>query len=80
MPKRKEFKLQKSGVFADLNHYVFWPPFLLLLAANVLNFVAPDQVVDGQTVPAMFSRTMDGAIDWILGHFGWLFSLCASKS
>jgi choline-glycine betaine transporter len=77
MPNRHQFKPQKSGVFADLNHYVFWPPFLLLMAAIVLNFVAPDVVDDGQKIPGMFSKTMDGANDWILNQFGWLFSLCA---
>ena len=65
-------------LFADLNHAVFWPPFLLLLAAIVLNFIAPDTVgADGEKVAGAFSKTVNGANDWILGNFGWLFSLCA---
>jgi choline-glycine betaine transporter len=60
-----------------LNHFVFWPPFLLLLAAIGLNFLAPDRQVDGETVRGAFYNTVNGTNDWILGNFGWLFSLCA---
>ncbi|MFK7769337.1 MAG: BCCT family transporter [Mariniblastus sp.] len=66
-----------SGLLSNLNHAVFWPPFLLLLGAIVLNFIAPDQIVDGEKVSGGFSKTVDGANDWILGNFGWVFSLCA---
>lgn len=77
MPVRKEFKPRNPGMFADMNHYVFWPPFLLLLAAIVLNFAAPDKIVDGAKEPGAFSKAVYGANDWILDYFGWLFSLCA---
>ena len=65
-------------LFSDLNHFVFWPPFLLLLAAIVLNFASPDKKDgDGTLVAGQFSKTVKIANDWILGNFGWLFSLCA---
>ncbi len=65
------------GLWESLNHYVFWPPFLLLLTAIVLNFVAPDTVVNDKKVEGVFSKTVNGANDWILDNFGWLFSSCA---
>ncbi len=46
-----------------LNHGVFWPPFLLLIAAVVLNFVAPTR----------FNQFTTGLNDWILANFGWFF-------
>ncbi|MFT5302909.1 MAG: glycine betaine transporter [Mariniblastus sp.] len=64
------------GLWDSLNHWVFWPPFLLLLAAIVLNFVAPDEYVDGVNVGRFFT-VVNGANNWILDHFGWLFALCA---
>jgi choline-glycine betaine transporter len=51
----------------DLNHVVFWPPFLLLLAVVVLNFTSQEK----------FSELTNGARDWILVNFGWLFTVCA---
>ena len=50
---------QKSG----LNHFVFWPPFLLLLVAVLLNFFAPD----------WFMSITNTANNWVLTNFGWLF-------
>ena len=68
---------QKTSSVA-LNHFVFWPPFLLLLVAVVLNFVSPDTVdEEGNAVQGAFSTIIDGTNDWILDHFSWLFSLCA---
>ena len=61
-------KTNHNSVFGSLNHFVFWPPFTLLLVAVVLNFVDADK----------FKKVTEGANDWILGHFGWLFSICAS--
>jgi len=62
----------------SLNHVVFWPPFLLLLFAVVLNFVSPDKREDGKIVEfGAFSTLINGANSWILDHFSWLFSLCA---
>jgi len=46
-----------------LNPYVFWPPFLLLLAAVVLNLVNR----------AWFSRTILALNSAVLSWFGWLF-------
>ena len=72
-----------SGQAADdstrssLNHLVFWPPFLLFIAAIALNFVAPDKIVDGEKVKGKFFETVAGANGWILDYFGWLFSSCA---
>ena len=60
----------KHGFFSELNHVVFWPPFILLGVAVVLNFVAPDS----------FAKLTNGANAWVLGNFGWLFSLCAFGS
>jgi choline-glycine betaine transporter len=55
---------------AKLNHVVFWPPFLLLVAAIVANFVAPDQ----------YMATIKFINSWILKYFGWLFVTCAAAS
>ena len=57
-------------LFADLNHFVFWPPFLLLLVAVLLNFTAPDS----------FANITNSANSWVLDNFGWMFSLCAFLS
>ncbi len=62
---------------SKLNHIVFWPPFLLLLLAVILNFISPDRMEDGKKIPGAFSAVIDGANTWILDHFSWLFSLCA---
>lgn len=60
---------------------VFWPPFLLLLAAVTWSIVEP----------VAFLRQMKVLNQWVLTHFGWLFSatslwmvvlcvaLCASR-
>lgn len=66
-----------KGLFSDLNHIVFWPPFLLLLSAIVLNFWSPDKVIDGELVPGKFSTAVNLANSWVLDQFGWLFSVCA---
>lgn len=63
-----------------LNHFVFWPPFLLLLAAIVLNFLAPDTKVNNEVVPGLFSTTVKTANGWVLTNFTWLFTLCATLS
>ena len=52
---------------SELNHLVFWPPFLLLVAACVTNFVAPD----------VFATVTSTSKSWILINFGWLFSVSA---
>ena len=65
----------------SMNHVVFWPPFLLLLFAVILNFVSPDKKNEaGETVNGAFSTVINGANSWILDHFSWLFSLCAFLS
>ncbi|KMN82595.1 choline-glycine betaine transporter [Chromobacterium alkanivorans] len=46
---------------------VFWPTFLLLLAALLLSYL---------DLPA-FLHLASGANKWILGHFSWLFSLAS---
>lgn len=66
-----------KSLFGNLNHLVFWPPFLLLLAAIVLNFIAPDKVVDGEEVDGVFNESVTLANDWILDNFGWLFAITA---
>lgn len=53
--------------FSELNHLVFWPPFLLLLAVVILNF----------TSQKSFEVATLGAQKWILINFGWLFTICA---
>jgi len=71
----------KSTSTSKLNHVVFWPPFLLLLVAVVLNFISPDTVGEnGEIVSGAFSKIVNGAKDWVLDHFSWLFSLCAFLS
>ncbi len=59
--------LRRKRSFGNLNHVVFWPPFLLLLVAVLLNFVAPEQ----------FNQLINTTNDWVLFNFGWLFSLVA---
>ena len=70
-------ELNENAVGTGLNHFVFWPPFLLLLSAIVLNFWSPDQIQDGELVPGKFSTTVTIANTWVLDQFGWLFSVCA---
>lgn len=76
-PKASERDGNRRGLFSDLNHFVFWPPFLLLLSAIVLNFWSPDKVIDGELVPGKFSTAVNSANTWVLDQFGWLFSACA---
>ncbi|MDC3224524.1 BCCT family transporter [Mariniblastus sp.] len=76
-PKALRDDSKSNGVFSGLNHFVFWPPFLLLLSAIVLNFSSPDRVVDGDLVPGQFSTVVNAANTWVLDQFGWLFSACA---
>ena len=52
---------------SSLNHLVFWPPFLLLIGAAILNFALPDQ----------FAKITNAANDWVLTNFGWLFTIVA---
>jgi len=64
----KKIKLLKSvNGKSQIKHVVFWPPFLLLLAAVVLNFI------DQET----FISVTENARGWVLDTFGWLFSLGA---
>ena len=76
-PQKEPAGQPKETGFQNLNHAVFWPPFLLLMGAIVLNFASPDKMVDGVKVPGAFSKNITAANDAILGNFGWLFSLCA---
>ena len=55
---------KKTG---GLNHLVFWPPFLLLMVAVAVNLLSP---------PA-FASVVKAMNDWVLNHFGWLFSVVA---
>ncbi len=64
-----------------LNHVVFWPPFLLLVAAVGLNFLGPDSKDEkGEPVKGAFSTAVDSANGWVLANFSWLFTLCAFLS
>ncbi len=56
-----------GGLFRDLNHFVFWPPFILVVAAVVLNVLDKDR----------FTQTINGANTWVIANFGWLFTTCA---
>ncbi len=47
-----------------LNHRVFWPPFLLLIAASASSLLFPDK----------FHERVSLVNDWILDRFDWLFS------
>lgn len=76
-PQASRQESNENAVGAGLNHFVFWPPFLLLLSAIVLNFWSPDQIQDGELVPGKFSTTVTIANTWVLDQFGWLFSVCA---
>jgi len=50
--------------FAELKHLVFWPPFLSMLVAMVYSLIHPKGFLAKMTV----------AQNWILDHFGLLFS------
>ena len=49
----------------NIKHGVFWPPFLLLLAAVIFSFVDFNQ----------YMHIVSQINDWILSKFAWLFSL-----
>ncbi len=70
MAKANPAKSKKSKRFdflRELNHIAFWPPFLLLLGAVVLNFTSKES----------FEKVTQEANAWILTNFGWLFTVCA---
>lgn len=48
----------------SLKHWVFWPPFVLVLAASILSFTDKDA----------FTAITTGANDWVIANVGWLFS------
>lgn len=50
----------------ELNHWVFWPPFLMLALAVALNLIDP----------GLFEKTVTGFSQWIVSTFGWLFTVC----
>ncbi|MEM7453595.1 MAG: BCCT family transporter [Planctomycetota bacterium] len=56
-----------AGAFRELNHLVFWPPFLLLLAAVVLNLVDKEK----------FKEVTGSLNEVVISNFGWLFVICA---
>lgn len=49
----------------NIRHFVFWPPFLFLIAAAVLSFTNREAFIQGTTA----------ANDWLIENVGWLFSL-----
>jgi len=49
----------------NLRHSVFWPPFLLLIAAAVFSFTNKEG----------FIKMATDANNWLLANVGWLFSL-----
>ena len=66
----KTAKQSSANSLRNLNHFVFWPPFLLLLTAVVLNFTSKET----------FMTYTNTANAWVLTNFGWLFSFCAFAS
>lgn len=48
-----------------IKHWVFWPPFLLVVGASILSFVNIDA----------FTTGVNSANDWLIANFGWLFSI-----
>ena len=56
-----------SGAFNELNHLVFWPPFVLLMAAVLLNFFAAKRF---NAITAALNAA-------VIENFGWLFVICA---
>lgn len=65
----KRQPMERAG-WGGLRQGVFWPPFLLLLAAVILNLASP----------AEFGRIMKSANSFLLDWFGWLYVLCAFGS
>ena len=49
----------------SIKHFVFGPPFLLVFAAAVLSFTNKDA----------FTGMANGANNWLIANFGWIFSL-----
>ncbi|WP_368505206.1 BCCT family transporter [Alkalihalophilus sp. As8PL] len=49
----------------SLKHWVFWPPFLLVVVASILSF----------TNEGAFTTITTGANDWVITNVGWVFSL-----
>ncbi|MEK3806951.1 BCCT family transporter [Bacillus sp. FSL H8-0547] len=49
----------------SLKHWVFWPPFLLVLAASIVSFTNKNTFINITT----------GANDWVIANVGWVFSL-----
>lgn len=58
-------KNRKQRFTFNVKHGVFWPPFLLLLAAVIFSFVNLNQ----------YMHIASQINDWILSKFAWLFSL-----
>ncbi|MCP4459923.1 MAG: BCCT family transporter [Cytophagales bacterium] len=56
-----------KALFAKLNHWVFWPPFVLLTSALIYSLADSDQFLSYAT----------GANQWILDHFDLAFSYTA---
>ena len=50
----------------NIRHWVFWPPFLLIITAVILNF----------TNPKLFNLYTFGTNNWLISNFGWAFSVC----
>jgi len=61
---------QTTAPKPKLNHVVFWPPFLLLLLAIAINFLAP----------AQYEKAINGLNNLILSNFSWLFIGVAAAS
>ncbi len=59
-----------SEVVPGLNAWVFWPPFSLLVAAVVVNLLAPK----------VFADSVGGINEWLLRYFGWLYTTVAFVS
>lgn len=53
----------KTTAKGNLNHIVFWPPFLILLGAVLFSFINKDG----------FAVAMNAAYHWLSGEFGWLY-------
>lgn len=49
----------------NVRHFVFWPPFLLLIGASALSFTSKESFISITT----------NANYWVINNLGWLFSL-----
>ena len=65
--KRKCDTMNNIKETKRLHHGVFWPPFLILLAAVILSFINEDA----------FAAAMNGAYDWLSHSFDWLYLMLA---